>query len=109
MENFIWDTTCPGVGELDEGAFSTGPEFFSFSWATPLWPNCIQMHGKQQKGPVHFIIISLLAVSIPVKICPLVMILAVDWCVLTAHVSQGQLAWRRSPFSSHTHSLHEMV
>ena len=74
MENFLWDTACSGVGELDEGAFRAGPEFFSFSRGTPRWPNKLQPPGKQQKGPARFSAILLLAVCIPVEICPLIMI-----------------------------------
>lgn len=74
MENFLWDTACLGVGEVDEGSFRAGPEIFSFSRGTPLWPNRLQPPGKQQKGPVQFSAILLLAVLIPVKLHPLVMI-----------------------------------
>lgn len=74
MENFLWDTACPGAGEVDEGTSRAGPEFFPFSRGTPLWPNGHQPPEKRHKGPVHFSAISLLAVCIPVQICPLAMI-----------------------------------
>lgn len=61
MKNFLWDTACPRVGELDEGAFRAGPELSSLSRRTPLWPNRLQPPGKQQKGPAHFGAILLLA------------------------------------------------
>ena len=53
---FLWDTACLGVGEVDEGMFRGGPKFFSLSQGTSLLPNQLQLRGKQQRGPVHFML-----------------------------------------------------
>lgn len=78
----------PGVGEVDEGTFRAGPEFFSFCCRNALCPNRLQLPGKQQSGPLHFSVVSLLTVCIPVKICPLnadsFSLLAAGWYVLAA-------------------------
>lgn len=78
----------PRVGEVNEGTFRAGPEFFSFSCRNALCPNRLQLPGKQQNVSLLFTVVLLLSVCIPVKICPLnadsFSLLAAGWYVLAA-------------------------